>query len=319
MSARAKARMTGSPPQDESAPAPTDQTSDATAPSADTSTQPDSASASADTATAAAQDVDRVDGYADQVQPKLTYAPTPAAPRVPPTLVYPPVAEARPSSRPVFAVAFAALLLLVAIGVLLVRQGINNDSDASVGPGASTSAGTRSEVISEVSFGPGLVLSESQNVVFDQPVSTITLTVPKLAATAGGGAFDPRIGNLQILVGSAAPINVAQSLHAGTSVTVHLPAATSRLDVVYVAYHAVVRSKPSSQHRAAALVTALTLTPNTDMTTTLHIDGSNVTNIGCTSPDGISQTCGSESAKGWTVSRRPQQQDQAVIAQLDLR
>jgi hypothetical protein len=260
-----------------------------------------------------------VDVRPDEPQPELAYLPAPDAPvQVPPPLVYPPVAEARPSSRPVFAVAFAALLLLVALGVLLVRQGMTNDSDTAA-LASSTPSATRADVISEVSFGPGLVLSESQQVVFDHPVSTIALTVPKLATTVGGGAFKPRIGNLQILVGNGSPINVPQSLHAGASVTVHLPAATSRLDVVYVAYNSVVLSKPSSQHRAAALVTPLTLTPTVGMTSTLHIDGSNVTNIGCTSPDGTSTTCGSQSAQGWMVTRGPSQQDLAVIAQLNLK
>ena len=99
MSARAKARKTGAPPGDGvNGSEPSDQP------------QP-------------------VDARPDEAQPELGYLPGPDAPtRVPPRLVYPPVAEARPSSRPVFAVAFAALLLLVAIGVLLVRQGMTDDS-----------------------------------------------------------------------------------------------------------------------------------------------------------------------------------------------
>jgi hypothetical protein len=54
------------------------------------------------------------------------------------------------------------------------------------------------------------------------------------------------------------------------------------------------------------------------LTSTLHIAGDKVTNIGCTKPDGTSQSCGSESPDGWTVTRTPQQQRDAVIAQLDL-
>jgi hypothetical protein len=149
-------------------------------------------------------------------------------------------------------------------------------------------------------------------------VSSVTLAVPKQAATAGGGAFDPRIGNLQILMGDRSPLNVSQSLRPGTSVTVRLPAAATRLDVVYVAYHAVVRNEPSSAHRAAALATPLTLSPSSGVTSTVHIVGDNVTNVGCTAPDGSSQTCGSESSNGWTVTRTPQHHGDAVIAQLDL-
>jgi hypothetical protein len=237
----------------------------------------------------------------------------------PARLVYPPVAEERPSSRPVLIAALIALVLLVAAGMLLVRHGQSSSAGPTTGPAISTaSSASAAEVVSQVSFGPGLVLSESQHVVFDKPVSSVTLTVPKQAATAGGGEFDPRIGNLQILMGDGPAMNVRQSLRPRTSVTVPLPTAASRLDFVYVAYHSIVRSEPSSQHRAAALVTPLTLTSGSGVTSTLHIAGDNVTNIGCTKPDGTSRSCGSESSDGWTVVRTPQQQRDAVIAQLDL-
>ncbi|MDX6367481.1 MAG: hypothetical protein QOK30_2557 [Nocardioidaceae bacterium] len=244
--------------------------------------------------------------------------PTPAATSSA-RLVYPPVAEERPSSRPVLITALAALVFLVAAGVLLVRHGQSSSADPASGPATTTtSSASAADVVSQVSFGPGLVLSESQHFVFDKPVSRVRLAVPKQAATAGGGAFDPHIGNLQILMGDGAPMNVRQSLRPGTSITVPLPAAGTRLDVVYVAYHAIVRSEPSSQHRAVALVTPLTLASTSGLTSTLHIGGDNVTNIGCTKPDGTSQSCGSESSDGWTVIRTPQQQRDAVIAQLDL-
>jgi hypothetical protein len=237
----------------------------------------------------------------------------------PARLVYPPVTEERPSSRPVLITALAALVLLVAAGVLLVRHGQSSSADPASGPATSpTGSATAADVVSQVSFGPGLVLSESQHLVFDKPVSSVTLAVPKQAATAGGGEFDPRIGNLQILMGDGPPMNVRQSLRPGTSTKVTLPEAGTRLDVVYVAYHAIVRSEPSSQHRAAALVTPLTLTSSSGLTSTLHIAGDNVTNIGCTKPNGTSRSCGSESPDGWTVVRTPQQQADAVIAQLDL-
>jgi hypothetical protein len=256
-------------------------------------------------------------GRADDVRAPSGGEPARGVPAAAPAarLVYPPVAEERPSSRPVLLTAFAALVLLVAAGVLLVKHG----QSSSAGP-ATSSAGSKSAaaLVSQVSFGPGLVLNGSLHVVFDKPVSSVTLAVPKQAAIAGGGEFDPRIGNLQILMGDGPPMNVQQSLRPGTSVTVTLPAAGTRLDVVYVAYHAVVRSKPSSQHRAAALVTPLALTSAPDLTSTLHIDGDHVTNIGCTKPDGTSQSCGSESSDGWTVTRTPQQRSDAVIAQVDL-
>jgi hypothetical protein len=253
------------------------------------------------------------------VDPEPTEPPSagPADPQA--RLVYPPVTEELPSSRPVLVVALVALLLLTVVGVLLVRQGLasHSEPDTSSGAGAPTRGGG-ADVASEASFGPGLVVSQSQHVVFIQPVSSLSLTVPKQATTVSGGAFHPRIGNLQVLLGDGAPINVRQSLQPGSKVTVDLPGPTTRLDIVYVAYGAVVRSQPSSQHRAIALVNPLTLIPGAGMSSTLHINGTNVTNIGCTGPGGRSWSCGSESAHGWTVTRGPNQKHVSVVAQLDL-
>jgi hypothetical protein len=234
-------------------------------------------------------------------------------------LVYPPVTEEVPSSRPVLVVALVALLLLIAVGVILVRHGVTSDSGTDTGSGAGApTRGVGADVVSEASFGPGLVVSQSQHVVFSEPVANFTLTVPKQVTTVSGGAFHPRIGNLQVLLGDGAPINVRQSLRPGSKVTVDLPGPTTRLDIVYVAYGAVVRSQPSSQHRAIALVNPLTLSPRAGMASTLHVDGTNVTNIGCTRPGGASWSCGAESAHGWTVTRGPNQEPVAVVAQLDL-
>jgi hypothetical protein len=232
-------------------------------------------------------------------------------------LVYPPEVEELPSSRPVLLAALVALLLLLAVGAFLVRQGLSSASGTDTGSGAPTGP-VGADVVSEASFGPGLVVSQSQHVVFSQAVSTLDLTVPQQTTSVSGGAFHPRIGNLQVLLGDGAPINVRQSLYPGKTVTVDLPGPTTRLDIVYVAYGAVVRSQPSSQHRAIALVNPLTLSPHAAMASTLHIDGTNVTNVGCTWPNGASQSCGSESAHGWTVTRGAKQRHVAVVAQLDL-
>jgi hypothetical protein len=314
MSAGRTSLTNGSEGRDVTARPPDDRTGEASAPDR-TLTEPERADGDSQASTRSA---DTVDATAPEVGPEPKPAGSTGAPA---KLVYPPVAEERPSSRPVLAVALLALLLLVAVGVLLIRQGLSS-SDSTTGSGSiaqSASGSAGAKVNEEVSFGPGLVVSESQHVVFDQPVSSVTLTVPKQAAIAGGGAFDPRIGNLQILLRDGSPVSVRQSIHTGTKVIVDLPAKTTSLDVVYVAYRSVVRSQPSSQHRAAALVTPLTLTPSAGMTSTLHINGRNVSNIGCISPSGVAKFCGSQSSAGWTITRGPGQQNVAVIAQLDLR
>ncbi len=238
-------------------------------------------------------------------------------------LVYPPMPERSPPSRLALILAAVALLLLAAGGVLLFRLGLEQTPGTSIGDVAAKASPVSPSnrpgtVVSTVSLGPGLVETAAQHVEFRQPVATVALTVPQAATSVAGGAFNPRIGNLQILTGRSQPINVSQVVRSGATVTVQLPAPTTTLDVVYAAYGAVVRSVPSTAHRAYALISPLQVVSPQAMTSTRHVNGATIRNLACVRSNGSQTLCGSQTAQGWTVTQGPRQQDVAVVAQVDL-
>jgi hypothetical protein len=259
-------------------------------------------------------------GEEHSVAAKTTGGPAGTPGKPSPALVYPPVSERRPSSWPVIAIAFLAVVVLAALGYLLVRSGLNSgSSDSAIRPSTGSGASGRAgeAVSSVVSFGPGKVLTASQHVVFGRPVDTVTFSVPPQSSAVGGGMFHPRVGNLQVLIAGHRPINVLAGVTPGTPVTVRLPAAVRTLDLAYVAYGAVHLSEPSSTHRAAALVTTLGVAPFAGVTT-VQVDGSDITNIGCFSDDGTASACGTQTSSGWTVVRDSSAPHVAIIAQVDV-
>jgi hypothetical protein len=245
-----------------------------------------------------------------------------AGPPTSPGLIYPPVTERRPSSWPVIVVAFLAVAALAALGYLLVRIGHDASGSAesatqpSTGPVAVGSPAGQA-VSSVVSLGPGKVLTASQHVVFGRPVDTVTFSVPAQSSAVGGGVFRPRVGNLQVLIPDRRPINVLAQVTSSSPITVRLPTSVQSLNLTYVTYGAVHLSKPSSTHRAAALVTTLAVSPFAGVTT-IQVRGPDVTNIGCFSDDGTASSCGTQDADGWTVVRESGDPLVAILAQIDL-
>ncbi len=248
-------------------------------------------------------------------------APVPPRPSRP--LTYPPVVEERPSSRPVILAAAAVVVALAAIGVVLVyigrsdgesAQGARQAPSTVVGSTTSSAAPTVSSV---VTFGAGRVLTATQHVVFPRPVDSLTVTVPRQFTRVGGGMFNPKIASLEVRLGDNAPIAVSGPLRPGNDVTIPLPSPQTELDLAYRTSGAVRISKPSSSHRAAALVTTLIVSP-AHGSSSVAVQGSNITNIGCFLADGTAQSCGSQTSDGWIVMRESGSPDMAIIAQLDL-
>jgi hypothetical protein len=222
----------------------------------------------------------------------------------------------------VLVIAAVCVLILAAGGFVLLRTDIGRESS----PGSSQTATAPSSgtgeagVTSEVSFGTGPFVTSSQHVVFDRPVSSITLTVPQRAATVMGGIFSPRIGSLQVLTGQATPLVVTTPPGVGKSVSVELAVPTSQLDIIFTASGAVVRPTPQqASHRGFALVTPLTITPAPAAATTFHINSSNVTNVTCGTGGEALAACGRRSATGWTVAENAtDSRSTVVVAQFDL-
>lgn len=237
-------------------------------------------------------------------------------------LVYPPIIEKDPPGRIVLLIAAVCVLLLAAGGFILLRTDIRRESSlGSGGTATAPSSGRTVEaaVTSEISFGTGPFVTSSQHVVFDQPVSSITLSVPPRAATVMGGIFNPRIGSLRVLSGQATPFVVTTPPRLGRSVSIELASPTSQLDIIFVAAGVVVRTKPQqSSHRALALVTPLLVTPTPGAATTFHINSPHVTKVTCGSTGKALVACGRRSADGWTVGENAaDSRGIVVVAQID--
>jgi hypothetical protein len=171
---------------------------------------------------------------------------------------------------------------------------------------------------SDVSFKSDLSVRASLQVRLDTPVREVTFSVPDTREVAGG-ELAPRVSNIRISLEQGRDIPVRDVLTPGAILEVDLPAATTRFQVIYRADEAIVRSKPSTTGRAAALATPLQVRTPAAMTTTLRLQGSSVLNMGCSLPSGAAEACGRTSTDGgWTVTHGPEEQDVAVLAQLDL-
>jgi glycosyltransferase involved in cell wall biosynthesis len=214
--------------------------------------------------------------------------------------------------------------VLVAAGSMLVARDANRDF---AGVGADSAAFEASAVLpglgramatSDVSFKSDLSVRASLQVRLDTPVREVTFSVPDTREVAGG-EFAPRVSNIRISLEQGRDIPVRDVLTPGAILEVDLPAATTRFQVIYRADEAIVRSKPSTTGRAAALATPLQVRTPAAMTTTLRLQGSSVLNMGCSLPSGAAEACGRTSTDGgWTVTHGPEEQDVAVLAQLDL-
>lgn len=236
------------------------------------------------------------------------------------------VAEKRPLARYLLLVALVGAVVLAVAGAVLIGTRSTDNLSASAAPRPSP-APTQSpgaagfataSIRTKVGFEPKKVMTVSQHVALDRPVTSLTLTVNKRMTSGGGGVFRPRINGLLITSANQPPLNVSRTIEPGDSFTIALPYPARRFTLAYAATGAVRRSEPSSAHRALAVVALVTIVTAEDTTNTINISGENVINIGCIEPSGTAVTCGSKTADGWTVTQKPADQETAILAQLDL-
>jgi hypothetical protein len=170
---------------------------------------------------------------------------------------------------------------------------------------------------SKVSFKSDLSVRASIRVRLDAPVRHITLSVPD-SRNIAGGIFQPRVSDIRISLGNGLHIPVPETLAPGAIRRIDLPEATDRFRIDYRADDAIVPSEPSTVGRAAALATPLQVRVPVAMMTTLRLMEGSVMNIGCSYPGGAAEACGRTASGGWMVTHEPEEQDVAVLAQLDL-
>ncbi len=209
--------------------------------------------------------------------------------------VYPPVTERTPPGRLIIFVAINAVLLLAASGVLLVRDAVQSSRATPSSPVGAT-------ITSQVSLGPGRIVTASDHIVFDQAVSSVHVLVPEPSLGVGRGSFTPRVDSLVIVNGNGDPVVGPPSLGPGASVTVDLPSPTRYVDMIYVAYGTVMPATPPSRKESLVLVTPLMVEPGPSSGTSVHIIGDGILSVGCLGPKSREAACGSKDGRGWTVS-----------------
>jgi hypothetical protein len=233
-----------------------------------------------------------------------------------------------PSGRVILLIAAAIVVVLAAAGVALYIAGSDqtlstDGGDRATGTASETTtsatpASDRPSVTSEVSFGTGGAVAESQYVVFGEPVSSVTLTVPAGVESVSGRTFHPRIGNLQVLTGAGTPVTMTDSMGSGDSINVDLPSPSREVNLVYTAYRSIVRVSPASPNEVMALLTPLLVSPLSGATTTIHINDTGVTDVACLRGNGTQRSCGLSTVHGWTVKRGPAQLRSMVVAELEV-
>jgi hypothetical protein len=229
----------------------------------------------------------------------------------------------RRSSTLVLMVALFVPLLLAASMMFIGRDEPRQPIVASDVPSADFDSGSnlprlsRGSATSEVSFRSDLSVRASLRVKLDSPVRHITLSVPD-GRNVAGGIFEPRVSDIRISLGNGRYVFVTEVLAPGAIRRIRLPADADTFRVDYRADDAIVPSEPSTAGRAAALATPLKLQVPVAMETTLRLTESSVMNIGCLYPDGEAEACGRTTSAGWRVTHEDEENDVAVLAQIDL-
>jgi hypothetical protein len=230
----------------------------------------------------------------------------------------------------------AAVALLALAMTSLTAWTLLRDTDAKVGndtasPGVTspTSGPTGAPTqTGDPTSGPGFttnsrisaggVVETSSTVVFDQPVSSMTITVPGANTAWLAGDFHPKVAHLLVTAGGAPLPDVAGRLAAGGSDVVALPPGTTAVDMTYRATGVVIRTTPSIPTRALVLVNPLWVSAGSSLSTSVHVVGARILNLGCSGPDIAAAACGAPAAGGWQVNNAAGAGEVAVVAQVDL-
>lgn len=259
-----------------------------------------------------------VDGHAveQSAPPPVLQHPTPEPATQEASLVptSAPVLVDEPSRRPaaLYVALTAAVVAALLGGWLLLRSG--DDQPAAEGRPPLTSASVRatSSAVTEID---DQSVRTRQQLDFDRAVSTLVLTVPRGDVEVGTADFDPEVTAIEISVPGEPAQSVDGDLLPGDTTSVRLDKQATTFELSYTASGTVVRTEPSSAHRAKALVTSLTVMTGEGSTSTFTVEGDDILNLGCTDP-GATVACGEQADGGWSVT--PTSATTEVIAQVDL-
>lgn len=220
--------------------------------------------------------------------------------------------EDEPASRrtPVL-VLLAAFVVVSLIGgwALLTR----NDDQGANSVDAVASAATRMQSVAVATIDADSVRA-TQRLEFDDTVSMLRLRVPQRGNASAIADFKPTVDSIEIAVAGQPIQRITDRLTSGEDITIDLDHPSDSITLTYVAEGAIVRTEPSSAHRAKAWMTPLRVGAAEGSARLLTVQGPDVLNIGCAERS-ATVACGQQTDDGWTVEPGAATN---VIAQVDL-
>jgi hypothetical protein len=212
--------------------------------------------------------------------------------------------------------AMTLLTIVIAWAVLLQREP----------PGTPAVVGTPPTPSREVSA-PGVTvratisasgaLSTRTRVEFGHASSSLAFSVPMTVPGIGTSAR-PVIDHLRLIAAGEPVVGVPSRLRAGSSTTVGLPRGTKTVELAYHARGVTAESHPATPGRALVLATPLSLATPSALPTTIKLEGGNILNLGCWTPDGPPAVCGKRHGGTWKVYTPAGSGEVAVLAQINI-
>jgi hypothetical protein len=219
-------------------------------------------------------------------------------------------------NAPIFATLATVVVAAVVGGWILLWGGDDSEKTSpSAGGGVQASQDTRAQGSTSIEI-DGDSLRASEQLTFAQKVSQITLSLPRRPVGTAAADFEPQVSDVEVSVPGQPTRRLATEIAAGSRIIVDLDSPSDTIELSYLAEGAVLRTEPSSAHRAKALVTPLRIVVDEGSTRILVVKGPDVLNLGCTPPGRSMQACGDRIEAGWEVA--PETPDTDVIAQVDL-
>jgi len=192
-------------------------------------------------------------------------------------------------------------------------NGVGGESTGSTDARAPAATGT-----TRLRLTSDLEIAASASYSFAEPIDQIWLTVPTQSDAAQEQGFAPVVDQLRVTVRGRPERHVPGGLVDGDRVSVPLPAGTTNVHLDYLTEGVVVRSVPSSNGRALALLTPLEITSSAQTTNLVIIKDSGVLNLGCEVDDSTMMACGLETDAGWQVAVDSAMGSTRVLAGVDL-
>lgn len=244
-----------------------------------------------------------------------------------PTLL-PPDPDTRRRRGMIVAVLAAAVLATGVAGWLLLTSAWGSSANGGgIESSSSPSDLSRDSASSSASAATGttrLQLTSDKQVAasasysFAEPIAQVSLTVPPQPEAAQDQGFDPTVSSVRVTVEGRPERTVPGTLVGGDSISVPLPAGTTKVRLDYLAEGVVVRSVPSSEGRAVVLLTPLAVTSAAETTNLVVIRDSGVLNLGCETAGSAMTACGLETDAGWQVALNSGTGPTRVLAGVDL-